>query len=166
MSKIMDNEFPTSWNRSQNFALHGTTLIVAYYPSYSPGQAQVGHFHVQRWAASIPSDPTMSPSRGVQMPKSNNTRVALSVPLHHNYVQRGPMSPALPVQNKLVQSIVASGFLMLTLTQRKLDFQNEHNKQHDCLQQATSLECTLRQTWSWWNCIYVPLEKWVIHFYD
>lgn len=108
MSKIMDNEFPTSWNRSQNFALHGTTLIVAYYPSYSPGQAQVGHFHVQRWAASIPSDPTMSPSRGVQMPKSNNTRVALSVPLHHNYVQRGPMSPALPVQ-----SIVASGFLML-----------------------------------------------------
>lgn len=57
----------------------------------------------RHWLDLHSSDPTMSPRRRVQHPRSNNNRVSLSVLLYHNYVQPEPMSPVLPDRHKWAQ---------------------------------------------------------------
>lgn len=80
-----------------------TRIFGRYVTSQTCVQAQAGHFQVQRWKTLIAFHPATSPTRGTQLPKSNNSRVALSVPLHHNNVHRRAVSPSLPVPQKSIR---------------------------------------------------------------
>ena len=89
----------------------------------------------RHWLNMLSLDPIMSPRRGLQLPRSNNISVALSVPLHHSYVWPGPMSPVLPVHHKWVQGTECNNILNIALRffscceingrQNKFYFQNE-----------------------------------------